>query len=151
MVAIMSEALDLHIGNHVLEIGSGSGYHAAITAAIVGTKGHVYTIERIDFLAKMAKMNLSRAKIGNVTVVLGDGSEGLPKYAPYDRIYITCAAPKTPPPLFDQLKIGGKLLVPEGDMICSLLLYEKHGEKYLKKNFGGCAFVPLLGKYGHQK
>ncbi|MBU0496682.1 MAG: protein-L-isoaspartate O-methyltransferase [Candidatus Thermoplasmatota archaeon] len=151
MVAIMSETLDLHTGLHVLEIGSGSGYHAAITASIVGEKGHVYTIERIETLAQMAKENISRAKIANVTVIIGDGSEGLPKYAPYDRIYITCAAPRTPPPLFDQLKNMGKLLVPEGDMICTLMLYEKHGKKFQKRNFGGCAFVPLLGKYGHQK
>ncbi len=150
MVAIMVEALDLKKGHKVLEIGAGSGYHAAIVAKIVGDSGHVYTIERFSVLADFAKKNLLNAKIKNVTVETGDGSEGFSKYAPYDRIYVTCAAPDIPQPLIDQLKDDGKLLIPVGQMICNLELIEKIGDKIKTKNLGGCAFVPLVGKYGHK-
>jgi protein-L-isoaspartate(D-aspartate) O-methyltransferase len=149
MVAIMVEALDLKKGQKVLEIGAGSGYHAAIVAKLVGKKGHIYTIERFGDLAEKAKENLKNAKITNVTVEVGDGSEGLQKYAPYDRIYVTCAAPDIPKPLIDQLKDGGKLMVPVGYTYCNLELLEKKDEKITVKDLGGCAFVPLVGKYGH--
>jgi len=72
----------------------------------------------------------------------------LQKYAPYDRIYVTCAAPYVPPPLIEQLKDQGKLMIPVGKMLCNLELIEKKGDKINKKNLGGCAFVPLVGKYG---
>lgn len=150
MVAIMVEALDLKKGQKILEIGAGSGYHAAIVAKIIGKKGHVYTIERFSYLANFAKNNLEKAKVTNVTVETGDGSEGLLKYAPYDRIYVTCAAPDIPKPLIDQLKDTGKLMIPIGQMICNLELVEKKGDKIKTKNLGGCAFVPLVGKYGHK-
>lgn len=150
MVAIMVEALDLKKGQKVLEIGAGSGYHAAIVANIIGKNGHVYTIERFSNLTEFAKNNLKKAKITNVTVEKGDGSEGLGQYAPYDRIYVTCAAPDIPQPLIDQLKDSGKLMIPVGQMICNLELIEKLGNKIKTKNLGGCAFVPLVGKYGHK-
>ena len=150
MVAIMVEALDLKKGQKVLEIGAGSGYHAAIVANIVGKNGHVYTVERFSVLAESAKKNLENAKIKNVTIEVGDGSEGFSKYSPYDRIYVTCAAPDIPQPLIDQLKDTGKLLIPVGQMICNLELIEKIGDKIKTKNLGGCAFVPLVGKYGHK-
>jgi protein-L-isoaspartate(D-aspartate) O-methyltransferase len=150
MVAIMVEALDIKKGQKILEIGAGSGYHAAIVAKLIGNIGHVYTIERIADLADNAKKNLKKAKITNVTVEVGDGSEGLLKYSPYDRIYVTCAAPDIPKPLIDQLKDSGKLLIPVGGMVCNLELVEKKGEKIKTKNLGGCAFVPLIGKYGHR-
>ena len=149
MVAIMCEGLDLEKGQKILEIGAGSGYHAAIVSKIVVKKGHVFTIERFSSLAEKAKKNLKKAGIINVTVVIGDGSEGLPDYAPYDRIYVTCASPDIPPPLIDQLKDKGKLMIPIGSMICDLELIIKNKEKIVKKNLGGCAFVPLVGKYGH--
>jgi len=149
MVAIMVEALDLKKGQKVLEIGAGSGYHAVIVSKIIGNKGHVYTIERFSSLAEFAKKNLENTNIKNVTVETGDGSEGLPKYAPYDRIYVTCAAPDIPSPLIEQLKDQGKLMVPVGKMICSLELLEKKGDKLTKKDLGGCAFVPLVGKHGY--
>lgn len=148
MVAIMVEALELKKDQKVLEIGAGSGYHAAIVSKIIGKGGHVYTIERFSSLAEFASKNLDKSAIRNVTVETGDGSEGLPKYAPYDRIYVTCAAPNIPPPLIEQLKDQGKLMVPVGKMICNLELIEKKGDKLTKKNLGGCAFVPLVGKYG---
>jgi len=148
MVAIMVEALDLKEGQKVLEIGAGSGYHAAIVSKLIGPKGHVYTIERFSALANNAMKNLEEADIKNVTVETGDGSEGLSKYAPYDRIYVTCAAPCIPQPLIEQLNNNGKLMVPVGDTICNLELIEKQGDNLINKNLGGCAFVPLVGKYG---
>ena len=148
MVAIMCEALGIRKGQKILEIGAGSGYHAAIVSKMVGEKGHVYTIERFSSLADRAKKNLETVGIENVTVAVGDGSEGLPRYAPYDRIYVTCAAPKIPHPLLDQLKDSGKLLIPVGRMICKLELVEKKGNKITAKDLGGCAFVPLVGKHG---
>jgi len=149
MVAIMCEAIDIKEGQKVLEIGAGTGYHAAIISKIVGSKGHVYTVERIETLAKNAKQNLKEAEINNVTVEIGDGSLGLPKYAPYDHIYVTCAAPDVPQLLVDQMKDPGTLLIPIGQRICELVLLEKKDNKITKKNLGGCAFVPLIGKYGH--
>ena len=148
MVAIMVEGLDIKKGQKILEVGAGSGYHAAIVSKLVGNKGHVYTIERYSSLVENAKKNLKSTGIKNVTIEIGDGSEGLPKYAPYDRIYVTCAAPDIPPPLIDQLKDEGKLMVPVGKMICQLELIEKIKDKLHSKNLGGCAFVPLVGKYG---
>ncbi|GAG61219.1 unnamed protein product [marine sediment metagenome] len=100
-------------------------------------------------LAKSAQENLTAVNITNVTVKVGDGSMGLEKYAPYDCIYVTCAAPTIPQPLVDQLKDSGKLLVPVGSFMCSLKLLEKKGTKITSKDFGGCVFVPLVGKYGH--
>ncbi len=149
MVAIMCEELDLKEGQKVLEIGVGSGYHAAVVSEIVSKKGHVYSIERFKNLTEKAKENLKKTGIENVSIKTGDGSEGLEEYAPYDRIYVTCAAPDVPDPLINQLKDPGKLLIPVGRMFCQLVLVEKSEGKIKKKNLMGCAFVPLVGKYGH--
>ena len=148
MVAIMCEGLDIKKGQKILEIGAGSGYHVAVISKLVGKQGKIYTIERYPSLADKAKKNLENAGITNVTIELGDGSQGLKKYAPYDRIYVTCAAPYVPPPLIEQLKDQGKLMIPVGKILCNLELIEKKGDKINKKNLGGCAFVPLVGKYG---
>ena len=149
MVAIMCEALDIKKGQKILEIGTGSGYHAAIVAKMVSNSGKVYTIERHLDLAKFAENNLKKTKINNVIVKIGDGSEGLEEFKPYDRIYVTCASPQIPPPLIEQLKDQGKLLIPVGSMYCDLKLIEKKGIDLITKDFGGCVFVPLIGKYGH--
>jgi len=148
MVAIMCEALNVKIGHKILEIGSGSGYHAAIVSKLVGKKGKIYTIERYSNLAEQAINNLKDTSISNVIVEIGDGSQGLKKYQPYDRIYVTCAAPSIPEPLIDQLKDYGKLLIPVGDMYCDLKLVEKKDNKITTKGLGGCVFVPLVGKHG---
>lgn len=149
MVAIMAEAIDLKKGQKILEIGAGSGYHAAIIAEIIGEKGHVYSVERIKKLAEIAEKNLKKTNIRNVKVEVGDGSLGLSEYAPYDRIYVTCASPGIPDPLIEQLKDDGKLLIPVGKRICQLKLLEKKPEEKIESNdLGGCAFVPLVGKHG---
>ena len=149
MIAIMCEELDLKKGQKILEIGTGSGYHAAIVAKIIAPNGHIYSIERHKNLAEKAILNLKNAKIKNVSVEIGDGSEGFKEYSPYDRIYVTCAAPIIPPPLIEQLKDPGKMLIPVGSTICTLYLLEKNKGKIKKENHGGCVFVPLIGKYGH--
>jgi protein-L-isoaspartate(D-aspartate) O-methyltransferase len=149
MVAIMAETLDIKKGQKILEIGTGSGYHAAVVASLVGSEGHVYTIERFDSLASNALKNITKAEIHNVTIEVGDGSLGVPAHQPYDRIYVTAASPSIPPPLVDQLNDPGKLLIPVGDMYCELLLLEKKHNKISQHRRGGCVFVPLVGKYGH--
>ena len=149
MVAIMCEELDIKPGQKILEIGAGSGYHAGVVANMVGEKGHIYSIERFTELAEKAKENLKKANIKNVKIEIGDGSVGFLKYAPYDRIYVTCGAPNIPKPLINQLKDPGKLLIPVGNTICNLILLEKKNKKTSTFNRGGCAFVPLVGKYGH--
>ncbi len=149
MVAIMCESLDIKDDQKILEIGTGSGYHAAIVAQLVGEAGFVYTIERFKSLAEKAKKNLKQIGNSNVIVEVGDGSCGLPLYQPYDCIYITCAAPYIPQPLIDQLQDFGKLLAPIGDMYCELTLLEKVKGKLVTHLLGGCVFVPLVGKFGH--
>jgi len=149
MVAIMCEALDIKKGQTILEIGAGSGYHAAIISHLIGDTGHIYTIERFSLLAERAKDNLKSANITNVIVKIGDGSMGLKKNEPYDRIYVTCAAPKIPEPLINQLKDPGKLLIPVGQLYCDLKLINKKDSKITSENLGGCVFVPLVGKHGY--
>ncbi len=144
MVAIMSEALRIRRDSRVLEVGTGTGYHAAVTAKIA-SEGHVYTVERIGKLAKKAMENFDKLGIKNVTVVVGDGSLGLEEYGPFDRIYATCAAPSIPPQLVDQLSPGGRMVIPVGGGVGDLILVEKN-DGIKEKNLGGCSFVPMIGK-----
>lgn len=146
MVAIMCDLLDIRDGMKVLEIGAGSGYHAAVMAVLAGS-GHVYTVERIEPLALLARQNLKKAGIENVTVIVGDGSLGLPEFAPYDRISVAAASPEILDTLTDQLKIGGKLIIPVGKNYQELYLVTKTDG--LKKEVkGDVVFVPLVGKKG---
>lgn len=147
MVAIMLELLDLEVGMNVLEIGTGSGYNAALMAVIVEESGRVVTIERIRELYERAREKLSSYK--NVVCLLGDGSRGCETYAPYDRIVVTCGAPQIPPPLIDQLKDGGKMVIPLGQRYYqSLYVIEKKGKEIRKRHEGEVLFVPMLGEYG---
>ncbi|MEM0350362.1 MAG: protein-L-isoaspartate O-methyltransferase [Archaeoglobaceae archaeon] len=147
MVAIMCELLDLREGEKVLEIGTGCGYHAAVTAEIVGKSGLVVSIERIPELAEMAKRNLSSLGYDNVLVIVGDGSLGYPEMAPYDKIYVTAAAPDIPRPLIEQLKTGGKMVIPVGNTYQLLYVVEK--ENGIRKwSWGAVRFVLLYGKHG---
>jgi protein-L-isoaspartate(D-aspartate) O-methyltransferase len=152
MVTIICETLSLEQGMTVLEIGAGFGYNAAVVAEIVGDNGHVYSMERIESLVKIARDNLKRTGYDKrVKVIAGDGSLGLPEHAPFNRIYVTAAAPQIPEPLKDQLVVGGILVVPVGerDSYQELILIEKIAEDEFKTtNLGGVAFVPLIGKYG---
>lgn len=157
MVAIMAEALELEVGQKVLEVGTGSGYHAAVTAEIVcpediENRGHVYTLEMIPELISFAENNLKKAKYSSrVTVILKDGSMGYLDKAPYDRILVTASAPKIPKALTEQLKVGGILVIPVGDLYFfqRLLKVRKNSEESTStENLGGVAFVPLKGKNG---
>ena len=159
MNAMMCEYLKLEVGEKVLEVGTGSGYHAALCAELVAPKdsinpGHVYTIERHKELVKKAKISLKETGYDNrVTVILGDGSLGYPEEAPYDKILVTAASPKKiPPPLRKQLKDGGILCIPAGSKGFGQDLYiiKKHGEDYDTKRITGVRFVPLIGKFGFE-
>jgi len=160
MVSIMNEALKLQVGHKVLEVGAGSGWHASTVAEIVAPSnlprerwGHVYTIEIIPRLAEFAKRNIKKAGYGDrVTVICGDGSEGYPPQAPYDRILVTAAAPYVPPTLKQQLKTGGIMVIPVGAVgfFQTLLRITKVDDEALEEDLGGVAFVPLVGKHGHR-
>jgi protein-L-isoaspartate(D-aspartate) O-methyltransferase len=159
MVAIMNEALDLQTGQKILEIGAGSGWHAATVAEIVAPKqaprsewGRVYTVEINSNLAEVARKNIMNTGYGDrVTIIVGDGSKGYSEKAPYDRIFVAAAAPEIPKPLVDQLKAGGVMLIPVGSpsLFQTLLKVTKGTDGKLKdESLGGVAFVPLIGEYG---
>jgi len=117
----MCDLLDIQDGMKVLEIGAGSGYHAAVMAELVGS-GHVYAVEVIEGLAQFARENLKKAGISNVTVLVEDGSLGLPGFAPYDRISVACAAPDIPETLTEQLKLGENSLYLWGNTFKNYIL-----------------------------
>ncbi len=161
MVSIMNEALQLEVGHRVLEVGAGSGWHAATIAEIVAPSdtprsewGHVYTVEIVKALADSAKKNLMIAGYADrVTIINADGSKGYEEKAPYDRILVTAAAPDVPKPLIDQLKPNGIMLIPVGSvsLFQSLIKVTKSAEGKIKQeNLGGVAFVPLTGEYGQR-
>ncbi|MDD1768281.1 MAG: protein-L-isoaspartate(D-aspartate) O-methyltransferase [Methanomassiliicoccales archaeon] len=153
MVGMMVENLDLRRGLKVLEIGGGSGYHAAVMAEMIRPDGHIYSVERIETLAAKARRNLQDAGYSElVTVIIADGSKGLPEFAPYDRISVAAAAPSVPEPLKEQLAEGGKLLVPVGGRwYQDLILVVRKGNEFIQENLGGCVFVPLVGEYGYRE
>ena len=156
----MNEALQLEVGNKVLEVGAGSGWHAATIAELVAPSGaprseygHVYTVEIVQDLADSARKNIMKAGYGDrVTIIGGDGSMGFPEKAPYDRILVTAAAPDVPKPLIDQLKSGGIMLIPVGNasLFQNLMKVTKTDGNIKQENLGGVAFVPLTGKHGHR-
>ncbi len=154
MVAIMNEALELEPSLIVLEVGAGSGYHAATIAEQIGPQGHIYTIEQVTELVEFARKNLERAGYsGRVTLVHGDGSMGYKDRAPYDRILVTAAAPRIPEPLMEQLRPQGILLVPVGGRLFpqELVKVQKESDGRVKKtSLGGVAFVPLVGRLGFE-
>jgi protein-L-isoaspartate(D-aspartate) O-methyltransferase len=151
MVAIMAEKLALGQGMKVLEVGAGSGYHAAVVAELVAPEGHVFSVERIESLARFAEDNIQRAGYSAlVSVIVGDGSKGLMEHAPYERIFVACGAPEVPSPLTDQLADGGRMLVPVGGrMYQDLVCVERKGDRIIRQNYGGCVFVPLIGEFGY--
>jgi protein-L-isoaspartate(D-aspartate) O-methyltransferase len=160
MVAMMAEALEVEAGQIILEIGSGSGYHAAVLAELVtpitlAPQGHIYSVEIIPELAAFARKNLKQAGYEDrVTIILGDGSLGHPEQAPYDRISVTAAAPQIPEALVMQLKIEGMLVIPVGNTLFyqKLLKVRKQGEAKTSLSIvSDVAFVPLRGRNGWKK
>jgi len=151
MVALMCEEAQLAPGMRVLEVGTGSGYHAAVIAEIVGPKGAVYTIERLAELAAFARKNLARTGyLDKITLIIGDGSMGYPPAAPYDRIIVTAAAPQVPPPLINQLATEGIIVIPIGDRFNqTLYVVRKKSDGSIEyRTVTPCLFVPLIGKHG---
>lgn len=147
IVALMTQALELKPEDKVLEIGTGSGYQTALLAELAST---VYSIERLESLAARARTNLYGQGYTNVILIVGDGTIGLPEYAPFDKIMVTAAAPKVPETLLVQLRKGGKMVVPVGGkFVQDLELVEValNGRLY-KRSLGGCRFVPLIGAEG---
>jgi protein-L-isoaspartate(D-aspartate) O-methyltransferase len=146
IVALMTELLDPQPGDNILEIGSGSGYQAAILSTLVK---HVTTIERIPAVAELAKRNLAELGLKNTSIVIGDGTQGYVRNAPYEGIIITAATPKIPPPLVEQLKDEGVLVAPVGGRdIQELVTLKKRGGAITSASHGGVRFVPLIGEYG---
>jgi len=150
-VMLMTEALELKEGDKVLEVGAGSGYQAAIIAKIIGSKGKVITTEIILELAEFAQKKIKKLKIKNVKIVNHDGSRGYEKESHYDKIIVTAACPKIPPPLLKQLKNNGILVAPVGPVFLgqSMLKIRKKRNKFEEENLGDFVFVPLKGKYGY--
>jgi len=153
MYPIFYEALGVRQGDRLLEIGTGSGYGAALARELVGSKGKVVTVEINEVTFEFAKANLTRAGYSDVIAVLGDGSLGFPEEAPYDKICLTATAPDIPPPLLEQLSAPGRLIAPVGQpsslfgQDLRLLTREKDG-KMKTMTIMQVVYVPLLGKHG---
>lgn len=147
-VMMMTQALQVKEGQKVLEIGTGSGYQSAILSEMVGNSGQVYSIEYFYDLVQFAKKNLSLAGYPRVKVINGDGGDGHPQQAPYDRIIVTCAVPHILEPLKNQLKIGGILVLPVTEMLHEqMYVITRTEEGYDTDCIGSFSFVPLQGRY----
>lgn len=143
IVAFMTEALGLEGGETVLEVGTGSGYQAAVLAEIAS---RVYSIEIVEPLAKEAAERLKRLGYDEVAVRAGDGYAGWPKAGPFDAIMVTAAAPRIPEPLKEQLKDGGRLILPVGDHFQELVVVTRKGTTFEEKRVLPVRFVPMTGK-----
>ena len=148
IVALMTELLALRGEERVLEIGTGSGYQAAVLSLLAA---EVITIERFDSLAQEAAERLARLGYSNVHVHVGDGTQGWPDEAPYDAIIVTAASPQVPEPLQGQLAEGGRLVVPVGPRWTQhLVRVRRRGGRFDTETLIGVAFVPLIGEHGWQ-
>lgn len=149
MVALMTQCLRLTGKEKVLEIGTGSGYQAAILSFL---SREVYSIERIFSLAEKVKKLLKQLNYNNVKVFIGNGTLGLQEYAPYDRILVSAGAKDVPPPLVEQLGEGGIMVIPVGSAYSQeLIVVEKKDGKVSSKVVERCVFVPLIGQYGWEE
>lgn len=147
IVALTVEALQLTAGSKVLEIGTGSGYQTAILAEL---GGHVYSLERLPGLKLQAEGTLQRLNYKNVTLAVGDGSEGWPEHAPYNAIAVSAAAPDIPQPLIAQLAEGGRMVIPVGPPAAQTLdLVSKQNNQLQICHLEGCRFVPLIGSQAY--
>jgi protein-L-isoaspartate(D-aspartate) O-methyltransferase len=149
MVALMTKCLAVESGMSVLEIGTGSGYQAAILSYMGAT---VYSIERFPYLAQQAKKTLDSLGY-SAEVTTGDGTLGWSAHAPYDRIIVTAASPNIPPPLIEQLKVAGRMVIPLGMRFTqNLTIVHKISESKIEDEYiCGCVFVPLIGEYGYKE
>jgi protein-L-isoaspartate(D-aspartate) O-methyltransferase len=143
VVAAMSDALELEGGERVLEVGTGSGYQAAILARLVG---EVYTIEIVPELAERAARDLARLGFGNVHVRHGDGYRGWPEHAPFDAVIVTAAPDHVPQPLLDQLVVGGRLVIPVGRWGQELVVLTKEEGGVRREELFPVRFVPMVGE-----
>ena len=146
MVAVMTELLELGGDEKVLEIGTGSGYQAAVLSELAR---EVFTIERIPELAEESRVRLARLGYNNVIVLTGDGSKGLEDKAPFDRIIITAAAPELPEIIVKQLREDGIIVAPIGERFSQVVIKGRKKKGILEEEFHTpCVFVPLIGQYG---
>lgn len=149
MVALMVEALELKGDERVLEVGTGSGYAAAVLSELCA---EVFSTERLESLAARARSVLASLGCGNVQVFTGDGTLGLEAHAPYDAVVISAAAPGIPRPLLEQLKPGGCLVLPMGEIEIQTLVRIRKTSEGLKEDYlGDCHFVKLIGSYGWEE
>lgn len=147
IVARMTELLELGPGAKVLEIGSGSGYQTVILSQLAQK---VFAVERVPNLAAEAETRLQSFNVRNVTLACADGTNGWESHAPYDGILVAAGSPIVPQPLLNQLKIGGKLVIPIGQdrKTQNLIRVARTAKGFESENFGPCAFVPLIGEHG---
>lgn len=143
VVAFMTQALGLQSGGKVLEVGTGSGYQAAVLAEIAAK---VYTIEIVEPLAREARERLARLGYHNVEVRAGDGYLGWPEASPFDGIMVTAAAPRVPEPLKEQLADGGRLVIPVGDEYQEILVVTRRGKEFDERRVLPVRFVPMTGR-----
>ncbi len=144
IVALMTEAAHLTRRSRVLEIGAGSGYHAAVLARLAAA---VWTIDRLPDLARQARQRLATLGAANVAVLIGDGALGYPPAAPYDAILVAAAAPRPPAPLLRQLAPGGRLVIPVGARdVQQLTVYERTAQGTVAHDLCACCFVPLVSR-----
>jgi protein-L-isoaspartate(D-aspartate) O-methyltransferase len=147
IVAITLQALALQPEDRALDVGTGSGYQTALLAELVR---EVFSIERYEGLAQAAQQTLTRLDYSNVSVAVGDGTQGLPEHAPYNAIAVSAAAPQIPPPLFEQLAEGGRMVIPVGPAYAQQLqLVQKIDGRMVVTGLEACRFVPLIGSEGY--
>jgi protein-L-isoaspartate(D-aspartate) O-methyltransferase len=144
--ALYMQVLDLQPGHKVLEVGTGCGFQTAVLAQLVD---RVYSVERIRELAVRAREQLDALRISNVAILVGDGTIGWSRYAPYDAILVAAGGPEVPRPLMEQLAEGGRMLIPVGGRTMQrLMLVERSGDNWTQREVTECTFVPLLGRFG---
>jgi protein-L-isoaspartate(D-aspartate) O-methyltransferase len=140
------QVLDLQPTDKVLEVGTGCGFQTAVLAQLVD---RVYSVERIRELAVRAREKLDQMRISNVAILVGDGTIGWSRYAPYDAILVAAGGPEVPRPLMEQLAEGGRMLIPVGSRTMQrLMLVERTGDTFAQREVTECTFVPLLGRFG---
>jgi protein-L-isoaspartate(D-aspartate) O-methyltransferase len=143
IVALMSQLSGVQRGAKVLEIGTGSGYQAAVLAEM---GAEVYSIEIVALLAESARLALDETDYSSVKSRVGDGYQGWPSEAPFDAILVTAAPPSIPQPLLEQLKVGGRLVIPVGDLRQELVVVERRPDGFVRRSVAGVLFVPMTGE-----